>query len=296
MVASVWYNITLIIFIIIAGMLAGFGMYPKYDYLSSLVVAEFVVQVVFSIDCFVKILHEGRRPYLYWCGPSMGWNNFDFCLTIVCWISDLSIGASNIGFLRLIRVMRLVRLVKIVARIRQLKVIVTGLVRGLSSVKYILLLLFLCFYCYAVAGVLFFRKNDPFHFGGIGIAMVYLFRCSTLDSWSTLFYINAFGCDSEYESISSVIPRRFDIHHIDFIMTNSGKFPLLMCWEPLRSPLVATIYFSTFILLAGFVILSLFIGAVNNGMTEAISEFNARYTDRDARIQEAKEQAQLDPK
>jgi hypothetical protein len=42
--------------------------------------------------------------------------------------------------------------------------------------------------------VILFKPNDPFHFGNIPIAMISLFRATTLDDWSDLMYINQFGC------------------------------------------------------------------------------------------------------
>ena len=89
------------------------------------------------------------------------------------------------------------RLFKIIGKIKQLKVIIMGLVKGLSSVTYILLLLLLIFYLFAVLGVVTFRRNDPFHFGSIGMAMVTLFRISTFESWTNVLYINYYGCDSQ---------------------------------------------------------------------------------------------------
>jgi hypothetical protein len=37
------------------------------------------------------------------------------------------------------------------------------------------------------------------------------------------------------------------------------------CWHPIAQPVLATVYFVSFVLLAAFVILSLFIGAVCSG-------------------------------
>jgi voltage-gated sodium channel len=71
-------------------------------------------------------------------------------------------------------------------------------------VTYILLLLLLVFYLFAVLGVSTFRKNDPFFFGSIGIAMVTLFRMATLESWTTGLYINSYGCDSQFYGVVGV--------------------------------------------------------------------------------------------
>jgi voltage-gated sodium channel len=119
-------------------------------------------------------------------------------VVVVCWIPF----GSNVTFLRLLRLMRLL---KLVGKVKQLQVIVMGLVKGLSSVTYILLLMFLVFYLYAIIGIMAFRYNDPFHFGGVGTAMITLFRIATLESWTNILYINYFGCDTQYGNAYGVI-------------------------------------------------------------------------------------------
>lgn len=96
------------------------------------------------------------------------------------------------------------RLLKLVGKIKKLQVIVLGLGKGISSVTYIIVLLFLVYYLFAVLGVGTFRRNDPFHFGSIGVAMMTLFRMSTLDGWSVILYLNYFGCNSQHSYADGV--------------------------------------------------------------------------------------------
>jgi hypothetical protein len=49
------------------------------------------------------------------------------------------------------------------------------------------------------------------------------------------------------------------------LKTSAGNFYLAECWHPKAQPAITTIYLVTFILLAAFVILSLFIGAICGG-------------------------------
>lgn len=127
-------------------------------------------------------------------------NNFDFWLVVVCYIPPGLLGG-NFAFLRLLRLMRLFKLVK---KVKKINAIVSGLFKGLGAVGYILLLLVLVFYLFAVLGVQTFRRNDPLAFGGIGIAVVTLFRIITLDNWTSLIYLNWFGCDSQNISVDGV--------------------------------------------------------------------------------------------
>jgi hypothetical protein len=57
---------------------------------------------------------------------------------------------------------------------------------------------------YAVVGVMCFRRNDPFHFGSIGTAMVSLFVCATFDGWTNFVFINYFGCNSQNSGVDGV--------------------------------------------------------------------------------------------
>ena len=47
----------------------------------------------------------------------------------------------------------------------------------------------------AVVGVSTFGKNDPFHFGNLGVAFLTLLRVLTMDSWSVIMYWNIWGCE-----------------------------------------------------------------------------------------------------
>jgi voltage-gated sodium channel len=71
-------------------------------------------------------------------------------------------------------------------------------------VVYVILLMLLIFYLYAVMGVYFFRRNDPFHFGSLGVAMLTLFRVSTLEDWADVMYINIYGCNSGHDGVQQV--------------------------------------------------------------------------------------------
>jgi voltage-gated sodium channel len=196
----------------------------------------------------------------------------------ICWLPGGAIG--NVAFLRLLRLMRLL---KLVGKVKQLQVIVQGLAKGLGSVVYIVILMILVFYLYAVLGVQCFRKNDPFHFGGLGIAMVSLFRAATKENWTHLLVINEFGCDStyfgangNYYGLDGGSPTLALGHRNVWYQTKFGSFPLNVCWHPKPQPMLASVFFVSFALIAGFVMLSLFVGAVCGGMGDALDDFKAK--------------------
>ena len=59
--------------------------------------------------------------------------------------------------------------------------ILIGLRNGTFSLGYICILMLLGLYIYAVAGILFLRDNDPWHFRSLEIAIITLIRCAFFD-------------------------------------------------------------------------------------------------------------------
>lgn len=277
--------------IIAAGILVGVQTYPSMADNPIISVMDVIIQCIFTSDCVLKISREGVHPRQYLFGPERGWNNFDFWLVLICWIP---LPGVNVAFLRLLRLMRLL---KLVGKVKQLKIIVTGLLNGLASVKYILLLMFLIFYIFAILGMGMMRRNDPRHFGSLGITMLTLFRISTLENWSSILNINSRGCNSQYDGVDGVYvgsdgnppygapPGGLGgvAARDSFFTTVAGDLPTNECWHPKRQPVLSAIYFLFFVLLSAFVCLSLFIGAVCGGMVSSLEVF---------KVAEAKEQAE----
>jgi len=116
---------------------------------------------------------------------------------------------------------------------------------------YVTILLSLLFYIYAVAGVILFGKNDPIHFGDIGISLLSLFRVVTLEDWTDVMYLQFYGSD----------------HYAGYNFND----PLLAKYElePKAMPVVAVVYFVSFVLVGTMVMLNLVIGVIINGMDDA---------------------------
>ncbi len=161
--------------------------------------------------CPYTFVHLQLRPPTYFIGlwrnirvgDDAFWNNFDFFIVTILWIPGEIVGG-NIAFLRLLRLMRLFKLVE---KIKQLAVIMQGLIKGLGSVVYIILLMLLIFFLFAIVGVTTFRRNDPWRYGGLGIAMLSLFTTSTLEGWTSVLYTEFYGCDSQHVDVDGVRAR-----------------------------------------------------------------------------------------
>ena len=157
---------------------------------------DMVILIIFIYECFVKQLAEGFAPWRYFINAEWKWNVFDFTIVVLClpfWGDTF--GGGSVALLRMMRLMRVMKLVK---KIPQLQMIIMGLVGGMKSIAYIMLLLFLVFYLYAIAGIMAFRDNDPWHYGDLFTALLTLFRASTLEDWTDIMYINYYGCRSSF--------------------------------------------------------------------------------------------------
>lgn len=212
-----------------------------------------IVMGLFISEIAIKILAEGKRPWLYiftgemhlaptnWAKMFQLWNIFDFS---VVFIGLMPFGGSAVTALRLIRLLRVLKLVRALPKLR---ILVTAMVQSLSSIVYIGLLLILLFYLYAVLGVVVFRPNDPVHFSSMHIAMLSLFRSATTEDWTDIMYISYYGCDK---------------------YGYSGGLEE-QCTTPESNPLLSVFYNCSFIVLASMMILNLFIGVITSSMEEA---------------------------
>jgi len=236
--------------ILFAAVLVGVETYPHMleRYGRVLHVLDWIVLAIFVIEIVMKMGAEGSRPWRYFRDP---WNVFDFVIVAVVF---LPIDSQYVTVLRLARLLRVLRLVRAVPR---LQILVGALLKAIPSMGYVSLLLFLVFYIYAVSAVFLFGKNDPFRFGDLPTAFVTLFQVATAEEWVQTLNTQRYGCTiAGYEGREA------------------------MCTHPTAYPILAPIYFISFILVGTMVILNLFIGVIMNGMEEAETE-QQEMTERD---------------
>ena len=110
---------------------------------------------------------------------------------------------------------------------------------------YIGALLFILFYIYACLGTFLFRENDPIHFESLHLSLLSLFRVATLEDWTDIMYTAVYGCQS------------YGYSGMEELCESSKAFPFL-----------GWFYFVSFVLLATFVFLNLFIGVIISNMED----------------------------
>jgi hypothetical protein len=174
-------------------------------------------------------------------------------------------GGQNDSSIGALRMLRLVRLFTFIKNVPQLRVILMGLVSGLKSVTWILTLLFLVIYLFAILGCLFLGENDPGFFGTVPIAMLSLFQISTLASWTTIAFTSWFGCEKFLAGLYDPTTERVS----GVTSTQAGNFLTFQCNTNLPRPMFTFVFFTTYIILTSWVIMSLFIGVISTGMFEA---------------------------
>ncbi|KAH8079478.1 low voltage-gated calcium channel [Aureococcus anophagefferens] len=214
---------------------------------------KFLSLFVFAAEMVVKIVAEGTRPLRYWTGPESGINTFDSTIVI---LSFALMGGG--GGEAILPVLRLARLVKLLNRSPETRRVLYGIIAGFRAMASIVVLLTMILFLYAIIGVKSFGENDPAHFGTLPVAMLTLFVASTLSDWSHMMAINARAATRAAG--------------LGLVLTDELTFD-------------AIVYFYSFTLLTAFVVLNLFISAIDMAM------FDILYADK---VEEHAENAEKD--
>ena len=227
-------------------------------------VASLSTTLVFTCECVLKIVAEAHKPHQYFVSNDDGpFNCFDFSIVVLSYAFMGSAESSAIGGLRLLRLIRLLTFVK---NVPQLRVIIVGLITGLRSVVYIVMLLFLLIYIFSIMGCVFFGLNDPFRFGTLPLSMLTLFTVSVQSGWSDIAYVGWYGCQN-FVRLQEYGPESHSTLSI-----HSTYFPGFVCDVNDPKPTEVFVFFSSYIVLTSWCIMSLFIGVISMGMFEAFEE------------------------
>ncbi|MGM0770584.1 MAG: ion transporter [Halobacteriota archaeon] len=241
------FEVFIISVIILAGILVGVQTYPDFSakHHDLITILDTLIIIIFVIEAILKIASEMPHPLQYF---KNSWNVFDFIIVIGVL---LPIGGPFLPVIRLLRVLRVFRLITVVPRMR---LIVGALLKSIPSMIYVFMLLGIIFYIYAVVGTFAFSENDPIHFENLQTSLLTLFRIVTFEDWTDVMYINMYGCDQYgYENAR------------------------LECMNPSASPIGAALYFTSFVLVGGLIVLNFAIGVVINSMDEMKEEMVNEY-------------------
>ena len=249
---STHFQRTIIATILLAGIVVGAQTYKGFalEHKEILTLLDGIILTIFVLEALIKILAEGNRPIHYFKNP---WNVFDFTIVAACLLEPvLPVGGTFLPVLRLARILRVLRLV---TAIPKLQVLVSCLLKSLPSMFYVSILLFLLFYVYGTMAVFLYGENDPIHFRNLQTSMLSLFRVVTLEDWTDVMYVNMYGSNAYGYSPED-----------------------LAIWTPnsSASPLGASLFFVSFVLIGTMIVLNLVIGVIMNSMDESNEEMSLR--------------------
>jgi len=198
------------------------------DFAFEFQVIDIVLRYIFLTEILMRFSAEWDRPKDFFLN---GWNCFDSALVLG---SFLPLG----NFPLILRLLRLGRIAKLLERERHLRIIIQSFLHSIKPTAYVCLILLITIYIYAIIGNSLFSENDPIHFGNLGLSMQSLIQL-TFEGWTDVLYIQMYGCkDYGYT----------DYEHL--------------CNFPSSKPVTALIYFISFIVLSGLVIVNLVIGII----------------------------------
>jgi len=158
----------------------------------------------------------------------------------------LPLDTHYLAVLRLVRILRVLRLISVLPR---LQLLVGALLKSLPSIGYVALLLSIHFYMYAVLGTFLWGENDPARFGSLPLSFLTLFQCVTMEGWVDIMHTQMWGC-------------------AQFVQSGAET----LCTNSQGMPVIAPIYFISFIILGTMIILNLFIGVMMNSLQEMQAE------------------------
>lgn len=238
--------------ILVASLLVGIETYHEVasdeSAMYALTIMGNIITYVFVMEVMVKHMAEGLSWWRYYFSA---WNTFDFIIVVL----SLEIVPFAGNFIQVLRLLRLLRVLKLLKAFPELQIIVSGLMKSFGSIGYIALLLFLVFYVFAIVGIVMFRENDPWHFPNLGIAIITLFRCATLEDWTDVMYINIYGCGNY----------GYDHDRLEKLCVSSYGWGF-----------VAAAYFVIFTMMSALVMMNLFIGVVTTSMDEASAQLRSQ--------------------
>lgn len=242
-VTSNYFERFILFVILLAGVVVGLQTYPDISakYHNLFIFLDTLIVAIFVIEALLKIASEIPRPINYF---KNSWNVFDFTIAVGCLLP-----LEN-AFLPAIRLLRVLRTFRIATTIPKMRLIVGAMLKSIPSMIHVFILFGVVIYIYAVMATFLFAENDPIHFGNLQTSLLTLIRVVTFDNWADVMYVNMYGCDQYgYEGALSK-----------------------ECTNPKAAPLLAAVFFTSFIMIAGLILLNFVIGVVINSMDEMRSE------------------------
>jgi hypothetical protein len=186
-----WFILAMILLNMVALAMVYETMNPLYA--ATLNKVSYVFSAVFTLEAVLKLLAFGPSAYF-----ASNWNKFDFLIVVISILDIVLSDLVNIQGVsvypiigRIMRIMRVTRLFKIMKskRLEGINKIIKTLFYSIPAILNVTLVLFLVYFIYAVLGVFLFKSYDP-GFANFLTAFIFLFKCSTGESWPDFMYFD----------------------------------------------------------------------------------------------------------
>ena len=274
LVLNKWVECVFYVSIAIAATNSGVQTYAGFAGSLGVLIVDIITLGIFAVEVILKLCAESPRLISYIGFASDFWNLLDLVLlaqlVTLAVVTDQSHGLSGDNAVQALRVLRLLRALRAMRILRAAKVlpeltaVFETLVKSVRSAAYVGVFFFIIQYMFSIVGATLFGKNDPFHFGNLGNAMVSLFRVATLEDWTDIMYYQTYGCHgwADYESVVE--------HGTDGTLIAEDS-----C-EHEAFGWVSVIFFVVYIMVSVFFVLNLFVGIIVNSSINAANEADKR--------------------
>ena len=231
------------------------------------ILAEFnlIFNIIYTIEAIVKLIAFDKDYF------KDGWNKFDFIIVMAAWFGFISskIDGLEIGQLtNVIRIFRIFRIFKIIKKVKSLRILFYTFIGAIPQLTNVGSLLALFLFLYSVLGVEWFavvklQENLTIHanFRTFLAALSTLFRMATGESWQAIMYDCARKRSILFECVSK--PEYADMYNKE-----TKELEIEGCGDPV----LAYVYFLSFMLTVSFIFLNLFIAIILESFASSMDE------------------------
>jgi voltage-gated sodium channel len=255
-----WFDNFIFVIIILSSILVGIETHFHIIDNNLFAIVDIIILLLFLVEILLKMFSNYPNPFNYF---KNGWNIFDFIIVILVvlpYFFNLDAESKHAFVaLRLLRVFRALRLLRLVTHLKELQILVETTLKSLKSIVYVMMILGILFYIYCILGTNIFghldyyvksknkTENERIYFQDLYYSSLNLFSCMNGD---------------------------FDMYEIINDMENKKR--RLEQFKPEKTMpydnylwLTIPLFYGSFFLLGGLIVLNLFIGVIVSELEQA---------------------------
>ena len=186
----------------------------------SLKTLNYLFTSIFIVECILKILGYGIKPYFH-----ITWNKFDFILIIISLIDWIVAGIDGIDatflktfqIIRVLKVLRVSRVIRLVKALKGLEKLIQTLQWSFSALINVLCLIIIIYCIFALIGCYLYdgdkyeiykdkytHINEYYNMDNFYYSYLLIFRCATGENWHNIMMEMAYREDGRGEGYSLI--------------------------------------------------------------------------------------------